>query len=315
MTKILYTVAKDKNGLLVKAVDADKGLDFFCPVCGNDLLLRKSGNTAKNSKRPHFAHKTLTPNCTPETALHFSFKTLLAKKINGHLENSQPIDISWKCDNCNEKHSGNLLKKIKAVKIEHNLKICQPDIALLDQNENVFAVIEIVVTHKPEAEVLEYYKINNIILIQINLKSDDDIFNLDSKASNPDSISVCINPKCPTCNNYKQKSFLTIIDGPCWKCGNTMKIATIQHGKIGKYLSPIEFTQDEINIANSKGALLKEHYSKTVQNKYIANTCSSCNSFAGEFFLFQDYYSPAGYGELPSTVHDIGYVCEACNKN
>ena len=69
MAKLLYTIAKNEQGLFIKANEAEKGNDFFCPVCSSDLILRKSGNTGKGAKRPHFAHKSLTPNCTPETAV------------------------------------------------------------------------------------------------------------------------------------------------------------------------------------------------------------------------------------------------------
>lgn len=75
MTNILYTVAIDNDGNLIKANDAEKGNVFFCPVCKTDLILRKSGKTGKGTKRPHFSHRKLIPNCTPETALHYSYKS------------------------------------------------------------------------------------------------------------------------------------------------------------------------------------------------------------------------------------------------
>jgi hypothetical protein len=148
MTNILYTVAIDNDGNLIKANDAEKDNDFFCPVCKTDLILRKSGKTGKGTKRPHFSHRKLTPNCIPETALHCSYKNLPAKKIEHYLNSKIPLTISWHCNFCGENHSGNLLKKIKAVNVEQNLIVCQPDIALIDNSEKVFAVIEIVVTHK-----------------------------------------------------------------------------------------------------------------------------------------------------------------------
>lgn len=113
MPSLLYTLATDKDGNLITANDAHKGSDFLCPVCNSELILRKSGNTSKGSKRPHFAHRTLTPNCTPESVLHYSFKLLLAKKISECLENSLPISIFWSCNYCGNLHSGNLLKKSK----------------------------------------------------------------------------------------------------------------------------------------------------------------------------------------------------------
>ncbi|MBS0645226.1 MAG: hypothetical protein JSR97_01360 [Verrucomicrobia bacterium] len=319
MTTILYTVATDKNGNLIKANDAEKGDDFFCPVCKSDLILRKSGKTGKGSKRPHFAHRSLTPNCTPETALHYSFKNLLANKIDHHIKTNTPLAIKWNCKYCGGQHSGNLLKKIKSVKVEHNLTVCQPDIALIENDNRVFAVIEIVVTHKPEENVLSFYSDNDIILIQISLSSDKDIDDLESKISQPDIISTCYNPKCKTCGQFQQKKIMTIIDGPCWKCGSTMKVATIASSTGGlvrgssNNLRPSDFTNEEIIFAKSKGVLLKTQYSNTVNERYVANSCKKCGSFAGDFYLFTQYIAPAFQGELPSSTFDIGYHCEQCD--
>lgn len=100
MKKILYTVAYDKGKNLIKASDAEKGNEFYCPVCKEELILRKSGKTGKGSKRPHFAHQNLTPNCNPETALHFSFKNLLYKYLEEHITGNIPLQFSWDCKYC-----------------------------------------------------------------------------------------------------------------------------------------------------------------------------------------------------------------------
>ncbi len=312
MNDILYTVATDKNGNLIKAIDAEKGNVFFCTVCKTELILRKSGKKGKGTKRPHFAHKTLTPNCTPETALHFVFKNLLAKKIQNHIDNRLPLNFNWECKYCYDQHSGNLLRKIKTVKVEHNLTVCQPDIALLDNDDKVFGVIEVVVSHKPEESVLKYYHDNNIILIQINLQSDQDIDKLENKVLKPDLVTTCFNPKCQKCGHFQHKTKMTIVDGECWKCHSTMKVAIIEggmeHGE--STFGPNKFTKQEIEFARSKGVIIKQHYSKTENEKYLANTCAKCGSFAGDFYLFTSYLAPASYGELPSETYDMGYHCD-----
>ncbi len=315
MGKILYTVAKNHTGDLVTALAAEKGSNYFCPVCNNEVILRKSGKTTKNSKRPHFGHKSLTPNCTPETALHHSFKTLLKQKIEKYIHDSSSFEFAWKCNNCGEKHSGNLIKKTASAKLEYNMEVCQPDIALFDKGGKVFAVIEIVVTHKPEQKVLEFYQSNNIILIQINLESDEDVFNLEAKASNPHQVSFCVNPKCKSCGRATLKRYLTIIKGSCHGCGGKMKIATVQYGINGHYMRPEEFSPSEVAIANSMGANLKVNYSKTRNERYVSDTCLACGRFTGSHFLFTEFYAPAGYGSIPSKVHDIGYVCASCEKH
>lgn len=99
-----------------------------------------------------------------------------------------------------------------------------------------------------------------------------------------------------------------------------MKVATISSSNGGlvrgstNNLSPSEFTDDEIIFAQSKGVLLKTQYSKTVNEKYVANSCNKCGTFAGDHYLFTQYIAPASYGELPSETFDIGYLCEHCEE-
>ncbi len=49
MKNILYNVAKDINGELIKAALADKDNSFFCSICNTELLLRTSGNTGNKT--------------------------------------------------------------------------------------------------------------------------------------------------------------------------------------------------------------------------------------------------------------------------
>lgn len=313
MKELLHTTALDVSETLVKPDDAEKGNSFVCPVCKTDMILRKSGKTGKGTKRPHFAHHALTENCTPESALHYSFKCLLAEKIKSHLQTSEPMPICWECDFCGEEHSGNLLKKVVGVKVECHLGDCQPDIVLFDAQNKPFAVIEVVVTHKPDENVLKFYRCNNIILLQINLTSESDIDCLNDKISRPDIVETCYNPRCGICGGFMQKKKMLVIDGPCWKCHRTMKIAVISTG-IGGILKPSKFTDCDTSFAKSKGVLLKTRYSKTVAGKYTANTCGRCGAFAGDFFLFTEYIAPAGYGDLPEREFDMGFYCAKCEK-
>lgn len=309
--KILYTIAKDKDGHLINASEAKKGDDFFCPLCNSELLLRKSGNTGKNSKRPHFAHKALTPNCTPETALHFLAKNLIAEKIKNNIQNKASINFSWRCHFCGEIHKGDLLKKAKDVKLEYGLSICRPDIALFDDANRVYAVIEVVVTHKPEAAVIQYYKENNITLVQINFNSDSELDAIDSKISNPSHVLICYNPKCKKCGNYEKRSVMTIVEGDCWKCHSEMKIAILTESY--SHSGPDCFSQQQIQLARQNGVLIESHYSKTRRERYLANTCPSCRSFAGDHFLFTDYYVPATmHNSLTYKSFDVGFHCSYC---
>jgi Zn finger protein HypA/HybF involved in hydrogenase expression len=303
MDAILYSIALDSEGVLIKANNADKKGNFFCPICRGKLTLRKSGNVGKGAKRPHFSHRVLTTNCTPETVLHYAFKNLLSEKIQEYINELRPLPITWKCENCRREHSGNLLKKITSVKVEHNLKICQPDIALLTAENVILAVIEIVVTHKPEELVLKYYHDNNIMMIKINLQSDNDIDELENKIKRPDLIAFCFNPRCKRCGNYLKNRILYIIEGFCPKCKSPMKVA-IKSGS--QELEKL--TLQEVEFIRSKGANLKLNY-----NRWW-NACIVCKKIIKDFDLYTGFGIELLSKNQQVEDYDMGYYCD-CHFN
>lgn len=295
MKELLYSVAKKANGDFVTAKLAEKGDDFSCPTCNGELILNKSGNTGKYSKRSHFKHKILTPNCTPESALHYAFKIMLAQKIQTHIDKKISFQFQWKCDECNSFHKGNLLKKIKSVKVEHTLAVCKPDIALFDENGKVFAVIEIVVTHKPEESVLKFYRDNNIILIQKNLHHDNDIYELEKAVFYPTHTTTeCVIPIfCEKCNGRnKHTKYFVSYKTTCENCETQNLVCYIDKGKFYDYHSNNgdmhnlyegiwEFTKQELDIAKKRGLNVTWKISKN-EKYYRANSCSKCGEIIRE---------------------------------
>jgi len=308
MKCILYTVALNKTKELVTANEAEKGEDFTCATCDSVLILKKSGKSGPGSKRPHFAHKALNPNCTPETALHFGFKTLLAELLQQKINESSCITISWQCEYCSENHSGNLLKKVKSISLEHNMGLCRPDIALFDSDGNVFGVIEVVVTHKPEQSVLAHYHSQGIICIQLTLTSDEDIYRIEEIISWPSRVHTCFNPRCKVCHNFTAKRTMIIVKGWCWNCGDDMKVAAIQIP--GSTLGPEEFTTEEVKLARSKGVVLQHNRIKI--SNHLVNYCPECQKSTWTQYLFKDFIAPASRNEFASESITIGYFCEHC---
>jgi len=298
---ILYSIGRTSLGQLIKAVDAEKGVPYACPACSQDLVLRRGMR-----KRPHFAHKVLSPNCTPETALHYGFKTLLFSRIQRYLDQQLPLELQWHCSACGGEHRGNLLKKAVAAKLEHDLGGCQPDIALLDEHGSTVAVIEVIVTHAPEKLTLDYYRNHHIAVVSYKLESDEDINRLDAQILKPDSVDVCSNPKCSKCGKHKSRKRLLIIEGECWKCRAPMKVAALQ-GDMGYEGS---FSESDIQLAVQNGVFMKSHYSRTAGMRYTANTCRKCGAFVGDHYLFTDYVAVPSYSRQEL---DAGYYCPLCS--
>lgn len=300
--EILYSIGETPLKDLINAKDADKKGSYCCPDCKQPFVLRQG-----LKKRSHFAHKSISPNCTPESALHYSFKTLLHNKIQYYLEQNLPLSIHWKCPICNDVHKGNLLKKATQVRLEHDLSICRPDIALLDKDGKTIAVIEIIVTHKPSVPTIEYYTKNKITPVFYVLKSDEDVDRLNYDYLNPDNVDLCTNPKCSKCSHPMQKKQLIIVDSSCWKCHSPMKVAAVQ---ANNHIELNSLSPSEIQIANDNGCFLKKQYSNIEKASYVANTCKKCNRFIGEHYLFSDYISDP---DLDRQLIDIGYSCTYCD--
>ena len=194
--EILHELALNANGSIIKAKNAQKGEKYFCPVCKSDLILKKSGNTGKGSKRPHFAHYTLTENCTNESILHYSFKIMLLAKIQDNLTKGLPMLLLGKCNHCNGITRANLLQGVVVIKDEYDMKICRPDLALIDDKGKVCYAIEIVVTHHPEDTAIKYYKQNEILLIKIFVKSEVDLEMIEHNVVIASDFDYCFNPNC-----------------------------------------------------------------------------------------------------------------------
>ena len=157
--KLLLPYAKDKDGNLVHINDAQKG-KYTCPYCSKEVQLRISRlpEEQKNHRRSHFAHKGNPNNNCSESYLHLRFKEKCAEFIKKKINEEDNLYYQWQCENCCKIQIENLLEGIADVETEYDLKVCKPDIALLDKNRNVVSVIEVIVSHKPEEKVISYYK-------------------------------------------------------------------------------------------------------------------------------------------------------------
>ena len=123
------------------------------------------------------------------------------------------------------------------------------------------------------------------------------------------------NPICKSCNSPLSLKIMKIIEGDCWKCNASMKIAVMHspHDQIrgSTHPGPDLFNTEEVDFARSKEVIIKSHHSHTAEETYQANTCGSCDAFVGSHFLFE-YSCQADEKTLENTDFEIGYHCENC---
>lgn len=278
--EILYTTALNENENIIHVNDAEKGEAYYCPMCKDKFILRKSGRIGKGTKRPHFAHNNLSPNCTPESVLHYSFKKSLVDLLKRYKSKDKPLIVNWKCNICSSDISSkletNLLKITDKIEEEYHLKVCQPDIALLDMDGDVIAAIEIVVTHEPEENTLLYYEKNGITLIQINLESEDDLLRVEERITNPDIVNFCLNPTCTNFNSHTVGRKLFVGKKRCTVCRYPMLSCYVEAKSVFGAIKTRSLTSEEFKKAESKGVRFKIEENKTTNRKSVIIGCKTC---------------------------------------
>lgn len=294
MMKLLLPYAYDSKRELVHIAQAKKGEKYTCPNCDAELLLRigKIPEGQKYHKPNHFAHKGKSDNHCSESFLHKLFKERCVEFIRQKIADNENIKFEWHCEKCEEEHTGNLLKKAVQVEPEYDLGICKPDIALLDKDEKVVIVVEVVVTHKPEPEVMQYYDDNKIACLQIQVRDFMDCDRIEEKLSHSSHVNLCPNPICEKCGQIMYHAQVVTVTAKCRSCGEEMNIAMLI-SKNGKYvISPSDFNDEEIEIARNMGANIENRYSKYKNRCYMANECECHATYIGEFCIREYYRRP-----------------------
>ena len=233
-----------------------------------------------------------------------SFKIGLIEVLNDLLLQHSRFEFSWHCTYCDMYHSGDLLKKVVSIKDTD-----EQIIELLDKEEALFAVISISKNKTLNKKVAEKYQSSGTIYIQINPTGNEE--NITASLTKPQFVDTCLNPKCEACGGYTQSKNMWIVDSYCWKCEQPMKVAVMDCN--GYHGGPDRFSDQELALARSKGVIIQNNYSKTLEEHYLSNTCPACNNFTGDHFLFTGNYCGAAYGDLKFEVINLGYACKVCN--
>lgn len=176
-----------------------------------------------------------------------------------------------------------MLAQTASVREEFNLKVCQPDIALLDADDNIIASIEIVVTHSPEEKVLQFYIDNGIILIQINLTSDEDLKNVAKLISAPSIVDYCYSPTCSNVKRYSIDRRVVAYLDKCGRCYSPIERYAIEvNSAFGSWYS-LDYTDDEIEFVKSKRNNIKVNTDASRNEKYPISDCMNCRRLKSRY--------------------------------
>ena len=269
---------------IINPNDANKSVDYFCPSCG-DLLILKKGDV----RVPHFSHKA-TDVCTQETITHKIAKLLIQKIIRDWKRGLSSIPtIKRHCKICGDASMHTLSDNIEDAILERKLDNgFIVDVLLIERGTPNFGV-EIQVTHavddnKHSKMNIPFVELNGFAIIENALNWEPIKDNL-----SPFTCEKCLNRfekfKIKT-NEISKKANLTLPNSyyrysfcDCWNCRE--EILVFAWNKDGMH-SNEEPKQKPIP------RILQNRNSAMAGTSYWVNVCPYCNRIQGDFFLYME---------------------------
>ncbi len=292
-SKLLNPLAIDSKGNFVSIENAQKGQDYYCPKCKEQLTFRKQG-TGPHAHRNHFSHK-VNSDChgLSETEIHRTAKEGIYEILLSAIEKHRDFPIAWTCPECGMLFKANLLKRASAVKMELDMGKAKPDIALLDENGEVIVAVEVVFTHEPEPETMAFYNENNIVVVRLDFHSIEECNFLSLKLTYPTSVNVCFKHNCPSCQSMPFPRFIHPLlnaDEKYYAVAVAINTPFEEQPFWGLPFSE----QDKINAQ----AYVNEHFSG-IQLNYIERLGVHCATFARKPVTITRPHRYVRYGGSP----------------
>ena len=166
------------NGRLVDVSEVERGVacGCVCPGCFTPLVARQGRVNVW-----HFAHDQLggsVEGCTAssESYLHSVAKHALRDRIESAIVAGETLPMTWRCLRCPRRHDRDLVSRAASVGLERrSLGSFVPDLTLYAQDDHIWVVIEIVVTHPPDPAKLDYAGDQNVTVVEFTISDFDDI--------------------------------------------------------------------------------------------------------------------------------------------
>lgn len=288
MSKLKIPLALDSDGVVTRPEYANKQKRYFCPVCGDNLLLKMG-----EIKKVHFAHKA-TEICTEETVIHKTAKYLIIQSIlkwkEGKLES--PI-IERVCQYCGVVTEQKIPDKIDHVKDEVKLNSgFIGDIALFSDSKPI-AVIEIKVAHAVTEQKKETIGIPFIEVEGEKIINNPEVWFPITDKFKPFKCQSCVEAiheyknKIITISNVTKvpipKTYFRTAFTNCWRCKKPILVFDWPDKNLHQNSKPSKPDMPKT---------IQYKFSKTIKRKYWVNTCPYCKSIQGDFFLFLEPDSP-----------------------
>ena len=287
MSNLKVPFAFDKEHNLVRAEEAEKSQQYFCPSCDAPVMLKRG-----EIKAAHYAHRD-SDICTQEKivrqAAKYSVQNAVTEWKSGRLP---PPVLMRKCQACWETVVRNVPGKVEVAEIDFALGEDQLDIALVAGSEFLAAIVIDIGQTLDEYEGLElevpYISVDGWKVIE-----NPSIWQAELDAFQPLACEKCKESFRRLQERVSRIALKTGVEMPtsyyrygithCWKCGDEIIVFAWPedgHQTMGRpQKEPMPRT-------------IQYRFSKTAGHKYWANTCPKCRMIQGSFYLHSEPGAP-----------------------
>ena len=151
---VVIAYGLDLSGQLVHVSVAGPGRDcgLTCPGCGARLVARHGAVLAH-----HFAHDSGRP--LGEGCIHAAVKLIIYGRLKAAVAGGEGVPFRWVCESCQDRHVADVIVRFGVVSVSLEAKLknarVQPDVTCWCSDGQPSLLVEVVVSHRPEAAVLE----------------------------------------------------------------------------------------------------------------------------------------------------------------
>ena len=287
MTEPKLPFAIDDTQSLIGPETADKGRSYYCPACGDLVILRKG-----EVKAPHFAHKVSESSeaCSQQAIIYKTAKLLIQRAVSDWKSGKVPSPlVKRQCKICESVTEQPLPDKVDSARIEHKLaENVIADIALMVGDQAAAAIkIRVAGTvYEVKALSIPFIEIdgNEVLAHPTYWTPIVDKFKplaCQTCAANLKKFNAVVSKIATAARILLPTSYYRYSFCECWKC----KKPTLVFTWPGK-------DQDAVPEREPRPKVVQYRFSKTVQDKYWGNACLHCNSLQGDWFLYSEPDGP-----------------------
>lgn len=311
MKPLAYPVAFDDQDRIVSIEEANRGSRYRCPNCKSEFVIKQG------TRRRHFAHKSNTAHCSVESVIHAAAKIDVCHALESAIAKHIKYSAHWNCPVCGRHHSMDLLEGVSSVCLEKQFGDVRPDVSLLDVRGNLVRTVEIVVSHEPEMEALDFCTRNGVQVFAVPLTEEG--FGGFRKAVGHEIQAKavanipCPTPKCTKCGKPLEELELAVMsDYSCYRCKEPMRVGIWEIGRsMMLFETAPSLPSPLLQLMRDIGLRLEWAYSRAMRYSYWRQKCPRCGALQGDGFISNDLVHRADHEGVEFIRNGLMY-CGEC---